>query len=464
MVFADLLFIYIFLPLFAIFYYKFNKNIVLCIFSIIFYAFGEPIYILLLLFSVFVNFIIGKNIYYRQNNKKLFLIIGIVFNVSIIFIFKYLNLLTSILFSLNIMSFKTEILLPIGISFFTFQSITYIVDVYRGDNKCQDNYMDLLLYISMFPQLIAGPIVRYKTIAEEINYRKVQLEDFLDGAYRFIFGLGKKVIIANQLSVISTELLDSNLESLSKFGAILGIFCFVLQLYFDFSAYSDMAIGMGRCLGFHFEENFNYPLISKSMTEFWRRWHISLGTFFRDYVYIPLGGNRRHQYLNIFIVWLLTGIWHGANVNFIIWGLFLFFVIALEKLFLTKVLDKIPSFISHIYIIIITMISFSIFYFTDTGRLVSFFNIFISDREFFDIISTNLLYSNIFLIIFATLLSTPALKYLLVFIMNFDNNTINNIIIRYSNYFVLFFSIIVLIVSTLLLVGDTINPFLYTRF
>ena len=335
MVFADLLFIYIFLPLFAIFYYKFNKNIVLCIFSIIFYAFGEPIYILLLLFSVFVNFIIGKNIYYRQNNKKLFLIIGIVFNVSIIFIFKYLNLLTSILFSLNIMSFKTEILLPIGISFFTFQSITYIVDVYRGDNKCQDNYMDLLLYISMFPQLIAGPIVRYKTIAEEINYRKVQLEDFLDGAYRFIFGLGKKVIIANQLSVISTELLDSNLESLSKFGAILGIFCFVLQLYFDFSAYSDMAIGMGRCLGFHFEENFNYPLISKSMTEFWRRWHISLGTFFRDYVYIPLGGNRRHQYLNIFIVWLLTGIWHGANINFIIWGLFLFFVIALEKLFLT---------------------------------------------------------------------------------------------------------------------------------
>ena len=221
---------------------------------------------------------------------------------------------------------------------------------------------------------------------------------------------------------------------------------------------------MGRCLGFHFEENFNYPLISKSMTEFWRRWHISLGTFFRDYVYIPLGGNRRHQYLNIFIVWLLTGIWHGANVNFIIWGLFLFFVIALEKIFLTKVLDKIPSFISHIYIIIITMISFSIFYFTDTGRLVSFFNIFISDREFFDIISTNLLYSNIFLIIFATLLSTPALKYLLVFIMNFDNNTINNIIIRYSNYFVLFFSILVLIVSTLLLVGDTINPFLYTRF
>lgn len=461
MVFANLFFLYVFLPLFALLYFKFNKNIVLCIFSLLFYAFGEPIYVLLLILSVFVNYKIGIRIdkCIRLKNKKKVLILGLFFNILLIFIFKYLNLFTEILFSIKIINFKTNILLPIGISFFTFQSITYIVDVYRKDTKPQYTFYKLLLYISMFPQLIAGPIVRYKTISDEIEYRKVSIDDFLSGVYRFIEGLGKKVIIANQLSIISTQMLDGDLIIQTKLGAALGIIAFVLQLYFDFSGYSDMAIGMGKCMGFHFDENFNYPFISKSITEFWRRWHISLGTFFRDYVYIPLGGNKSHQFVNILVVWLLTGIWHGANINFIIWGVYLASVIIIEKYVLKHISNNIPALLKHLYMILLTLIGFSIFYFVDINRLRDFFRIFVSNNQIYDATFESVMLNNIYLIIISVILSTPLLKSIdgLALLKNENIYIIKRIII-------LLFHILILIVSTILLIGNTNNPFLYTRF
>lgn len=461
MVFANLFFLYVFLPLFALSYIKFNKNITLCIFSLIFYSFGEPVYVFLLIFSVLVNFNVGLKIdkCVRTKNKKKFLIMGLIFNILLIFIFKYLNFFTEILFSIRLINFKTNILLPIGISFYTFQSITYIVDVYRKDTKAQNSFYKLLLYISMFPQLIAGPIVRYKTINNEIDNREFSSEDFLNGIYRFIEGLGKKVIIANQLSIVSSQMLDGDLLIQTKFGAAFGILAFILQLYFDFSGYSDMAIGMGRCIGFHFEENFNYPFISKNITEFWRRWHISLGTFFRDYVYIPLGGNKKHQFFNILIVWILTGMWHGASMNFIVWGLYLATIIIIEKYIFKYIFQYIPDIIKHIYMIVFTTIGFSIFYFDDFNRLCSFFNIFISKNILYDVAFESVFINNIFLLTFSIILSTPIIKYL-----NNKLDDTNEKIFLFKRSILLVIHIMILVISTILLIGNTNNPFLYTRF
>ena len=462
MVFANLFFLYVFLPLFALLYLKFDKNITLCIFSVIFYSFGEPVYVLLLLLSVLVNYYIGLQIdkCLRTKNKKKFLILGLIFNILLIAIFKYLNLFTDILNYFGLISFKTSIALPIGISFYTFQSITYIVDVYRGDTKAQNSFKNLLLYISMFPQLIAGPIVRYKTINNQIESRYTTIDDFVNGAYRFIQGLGKKVIIANQLSIVSTQLLDGDLVILSKLGAFVGILTFVLQLYFDFSGYSDMAIGMGRCMGFHFEENFNFPFISKSITEFWRRWHISLGTFFRDYVYIPLGGNKKHQFINIIVVWLLTGIWHGANINFVLWGVFLATFIIIEK-YLFKYISKfIPNIIKHIYMIIITLAGFSIFYYVDINRLTSFYRVFVSNNSIYDVATISIILNNIYLIIISMIISTPIIHYIDNKYLSFNNDRM----ILVKRTLILIYHIAILIISTILLIGNTNNPFLYTRF
>ena len=462
MVFANLFFLYVFLPLFALLYLKFDKNITLCIFSVIFYSFGEPVYVLLLLLSVLVNYYIGLQIdkCLRTKNKKKFLILGLIFNILLIAIFKYLNLFTDILNYFGLISFKTSIALPIGISFYTFQSITYIVDVYRGDTKAQNSFKNLLLYISMFPQLIAGPIVRYKTINNQIESRYTTIDDFVNGAYRFIQGLGKKVIIANQLSIVSTQLLDGDLVILSKLGAFVGILTFVLQLYFDFSGYSDMAIGMGRCMGFHFEENFNFPFISKSITEFWRRWHISLGTFFRDYVYIPLGGNKKHQFINIIVVWLLTGIWHGANINFVLWGVFLAAFIIIEK-YLFKYISKfIPNIIKHIYMIIITLAGFSIFYYVDINRLTSFYRVFVSNNSIYDVATISIILNNIYLIIISMIISTPIIHYIDNKYLSFNNDRM----ILVKRMLILIYHIAILIISTILLIGNTNNPFLYTRF
>ena len=304
MVFSDLFFLFAFIPAFAICYLLAGlwrgglgaRNIILVIFSLIFYAWGEPVYVLLMLFSVLLNYLSGLAIGKTQGTgRRWALIMGLVCNLLILGTFKYLGFFVQTLASIGISVSAPTIALPIGISFYTFQSISYLIDVYRNESPVQKRFRDLLLYISMFPQLIAGPIVRYGTIAHEIHNRQVTANDLADGIYRFLRGLGKKVILANQLSELSSQFLVNELNDLTTTGAWLGIVAFTLQIYFDFSGYSDMAIGLGRCLGFHFNENFRHPYCCNSITDFWRRWHISLGSFFRDYVYIPMGGNRSHQ-------------------------------------------------------------------------------------------------------------------------------------------------------------------------
>ena len=339
MVFADLFFLFAFLPAFAICYLiaglaKGNtlKNGVLVLFSLIFYAWGEPVYVVLLVLCALLNWLFGRGIDRKGRGRTFWLVVGLIGNLAILGTFKYLGFFADLLGRFGVSLQVPEIALPIGISFYTFQSISYLVDVYRRESPAQRRFWDLLLYISMFPQLIAGPIVRYGTIAKEIHTRKVRWEDFSEGGFRFLVGLGKKVILANQLSEVADQFLAGNLAELSTAGAWVGLLAFTLQIYFDFSGYSDMAIGIGRCLGFHFRENFDHPYCCNSITDFWRRWHISLGSFFRDYLYIPLGGNRHHQFLNILIVWFLTGLWHGASWNFVIWGAYHGFFLVLERL------------------------------------------------------------------------------------------------------------------------------------
>lgn len=399
MVFSDLFFIYVFLPAAAICYALGRcgdhsrmrrlreygqprircecpySNAVLIIFSLIFYAWGEPIYVALMIVSVFMNYVVGVFIDGGRHKSKSALIVGLILNIGIIAVFKYADFLAETLNAVGVPMPKPGIALPIGISFFTFQSISYIIDVYRGQVRAQKDFFSLLLYISMFPQLIAGPIVRYSTISAEINRRSISMHDLAEGSFRFLVGLGKKVILANQLGELSAAFLDGDFASLSTGGAWIGILAYTMQIYFDFSGYSDMAIGMGRCMGFHFDENFNYPYVTRTITEFWRRWHISLGSFFRDYVYIPMGGNRRHQPLNILVVWFLTGLWHGASWNFVLWGLYFGAIIMLEKYTIVKIQDRIPGFILHIYSLFIIVFGWVIFYFTDITRMGGFIGI-----------------------------------------------------------------------------------------
>ena len=360
MVFSDLFFLFVFLPSFFLIYIaawgvdKMRaqnltssecvsrttwRNAALIVFSLLFYAWGEPIYVFLMLGSVAVNYVAGLLIDRSHRHRRLALAAGLCCNVAILGTFKYADFIASSLSGIGVPVPAPHIALPIGISFYTFQSISYLIDVYRRQAPVQKKFGGLLLYISMFPQLIAGPIVRYDLVAREINDRHVTAADLREGVFRFLIGLGKKVILANQFSEIAGQFLDGPMKELSTTGAWLGILAFTFQIFFDFSGYSDMAIGLGRCLGFHFAENFRHPYCCRSITEFWRRWHISLGSFFRDYVYIPMGGNRRHQALNILAVWFLTGLWHGASWNFVLWGLYFGIIVTLEKYTLLRVAD-----------------------------------------------------------------------------------------------------------------------------
>lgn len=337
MVFSSAEFLFLFLPLVFIFYYfplatgRKWKNAVLLVFSIGFYAWGEPFFVFLMLFSIFINWLVGLQIGKATDKKKKWLTVAVAFDVLLLGIFKYASF-----FSRNLALLTgndrliVQIALPIGISFFTFQLMSYLFDVYYGRSAPQKNPWNLALYISLFPQLIAGPIVRYRQIEHEISDRQESFSDFTEGMRRFIYGLGKKVLLANFLAQIADNIFDY-LQHPSVMTAWLGAIAYTLQIYFDFSGYSDMAIGLGRMFGFHFLENFNYPYTANSVTDFWRRWHISLSAWFRDYVYIPLGGNRAHQFRNLFVVWLLTGIWHGANWTFVLWGLIYFAVLWAEK-------------------------------------------------------------------------------------------------------------------------------------
>ena len=367
MLFSSLIFIFLFLPLVLLAYFispKFIKNYVLLFFSLIFYAWGEPKFVIAMLLSIILNYffalLIARN-NKNRNLKKSFLILSVIFNLGLMFIFKYLNFTISninTLFGMEIFA-QTHILLPIGISFFTFQAMSYVIDVYRGNVKVQKNLFYVAMYISLFPQLIAGPIVRYSTIEKQITTRTVTLEDFSEGVRRFVVGLSKKVLLANTLAIVADNVFSMDPGSLSLLLAWTGAIAYTFQIFFDFSGYSDMAIGLGLMFGFHFLENFNFPYTARSITDFWRRWHISLSSWFRDYVYFPLGGSRVNSrgrlVFNLFIVWFLTGVWHGASWNFIVWGLFYFVLLTIEKL--TGIPDRLNSVIATLAYRSVTLVS-----------------------------------------------------------------------------------------------------------
>ena len=481
MVFSDLFFLFVFLPAFILLYtlggvadkwlsrdrlhpVHYVKNIILVLFSLLFYAWGEPVYVLLMIVTVLVNYLTARWMVSTERYRRTALIVGLTANIGVLGTFKYLGFFGKILSDIGIPVNLPEIGLPIGISFYVFQSISYLVDVYRNDSPVQRRYTDLLLYISMFPQLIAGPIVRYDTIAREINDRRVSAADLADGAFRFMIGLGKKVIIANQLSEIVDQFLANGLDSLSTGGAWIGVVAFTFQIYFDFSGYSDMAIGIGRCLGFHFRENFDHPYCCTTITDFWRRWHISLGSFFRNYVYIPLGGNRRRQFLNILVVWFLTGMWHGASWNFIIWGIYFGLIVFVEKFTILPYQEKIPRVLLHIYSLLLVIVGWGIFYFDDFGRLSVFFNAFVGNTPHAtDFTVESAIFDHFWLWIAAILFCMP--------VRRLASSLPGRILPRHPNWagaLSLTTQIIVssglLLASVALLIGATNNAFLYTRF
>lgn len=379
MVFSSIPFLFFFLPICLVLYYAVPfslKNGILLIFSLLFYAWGEPVYVLLMLAAAAVSFI-GALLMERfgttQGKRRFFFVLTLILNLSALLFFKYTDFAISTVNSLFHMHIPLlDLGLPVGISFFTFQMMSYNIDLYRREVKLERNYLTYLMYVSMFPQLIAGPIVRFSTVSEELHQRKIDWGGFRNGLLRFMQGLFKKVLIANQIGMMWQEIQQLAQLQVSVAEAWLGAAAFTLQLYFDFSAYSDMAIGIGWMLGFHFPENFKYPLSAISVTDFWRRWHISLSTWFRDYVYIPLGGNRggvaRHL-RNILIVWMLTGLWHGAAWNFVLWGLYYGLLLLLEKYVWGKALEKLPVIIRHLYALLIVVVGFVIFSFDDMGAL-----------------------------------------------------------------------------------------------
>nr|WP_318682765.1 MBOAT family protein [uncultured Acetatifactor sp.] len=382
MVFSSILFLFRFLPIFFICYFlvpQRMKNFILLLGSLFFYAWGEPVYILLMLFSTVSDYIHGILIArYAERKAAVFLLTSsVVINLLLLGFFKYADFLIGSVNSLAGTSFPLlNIPLPIGISFYTFQTMSYTIDVYRGEAKVQKNFLDFCVFVTMFPQLIAGPIVKYRQVEEQLHSHRPDLYQISAGIKRFVAGLAKKVLIANNLGVLWTEISAMDYGEISVLTAWLGIGAFAFQIYFDFSGYSDMAIGLGACLGFYFPENFNYPYISASVTEFWRRWHISLSSWFREYVYIPLGGNRKglpRQLLNLLIVWALTGIWHGAEWSFLVWGLWFAFLLILEKLFLARALAAVPKIFGRIYTCLAVLLGWVFFASQSLGQAWGYF-------------------------------------------------------------------------------------------
>lgn len=458
MVFSSLIFLFLFLPTFLLCYFipkkRKTKNIVLLIFSLLFYGYGEPIYVLLMILSIIVNYFIVLWMDKSSKPKK-WLIIDLVFNLGLLFFFKYTNFfLDNInnLFNLNIKFLSIS--LPIGISFYTFQILTYVIDVYKSKVPVQKSIINLGCYISAFPQLIAGPIVRYETVNKELNDRCEDIEGFATGIRGFIIGLFKKCVIANEMAYVADTLFGSSIASLGTIGMIVGGVAFTFQIYFDFSGYSDMAIGLGKMLGFNYLENFNYPYVARTITDFWRRWHISLSTFFRDYVYIPLGGNRckrvRHIF-NLFVVWALTGLWHGASWNFVFWGLFYFILLVLEK-FIFKKIDKLPAFLGHLYTFSLVTFGFIIFYFTDTSTLI-------------EAIKTLFGAHGLGNMMIFTHYQIFKLKTIIIFVLSaFASTPIFKPIFDKKNKFSDIYIIILFIISIISILASSYNPFIYFRF
>ncbi len=419
MVFSSLLFLFYFLPAVLVVYFivpRKAKNIVLLLFSLFFYAWGEPVYILLMLFSICMDYFLGlwlERAKEKPGGAKKVLALAVVLNVALLGFFKYADFFVENFNALTGLSIPAlNIPLPIGISFYTFQAMSYLIDLYRGDVPVQRNIVSFGTYVSLFPQLIAGPIVRMRTVVGELADRRESFDDFSSGVKRFVTGLGKKVLIANTAGAVWSQVSAMELQELPVLTAWIGLLAFTFQIYFDFSGYSDMAIGLGRMFGFHFLENFDYPYISRSITEFWRRWHISLSSWFKEYVYIPLGGNRKgvpKQIRNILIVWLLTGFWHGASWNFVVWGLYFGVLLILEKLFLLRFLEKLPAFFRHVYTMLLVMLGWAIFSFDSLKDGLSYIRALFGGygQLVWDWDGLYLLYTNIALLLIAAVGSTP---------------------------------------------------------
>lgn len=472
MLFSSTTFLYLFLPVVLFFNFivfkksRLLQNIFLLFASLFFYAWGEPTFVLVMIASIIVNWFFGLIISKKRDStgiSRLIIGLDVAFNIGLLFVFKYLSFTGNIINSVFGLHLPIpNIALPIGISFFTFQAMSYVIDVYRQKGEVQTNILYVGLYISFFPQLIAGPIVRYETIADQIKNRKETLNDFFDGFARFVIGLSKKVLLANGFAILSDQSFDAvkNGGTISVMFAWLGAIGYTLQIFFDFSGYSDMAIGLGRMFGFHFLENFDYPYISTSITEFWRRWHISLGTWFRDYLYFPLGGSRcskGRNILNLFVVWFLTGLWHGANFTFIVWGLLFFVLLVIEKMTgLHKKKGKILNVIKWFYTILFVVIGWVIF------RAESIGDAFVYIRSMFGLMGnvfsdgrfTGWFTQNVILLIFGLLLSTPLFRFL-------SEKTKNSHVIGFVKVGGLI-SLFVLSVASL--VSNSYNPFIYFNF
>ncbi len=457
MVFSSLTFLFVFLPIFLVCYFAFKnvkiRNFILLVFSIFFYAWGEPFYVILIIFSILINYYLTKVM--DKTHSKKWLITIVIINILLLMSFKYTNLFITTLNDIfNISISNLNISLPIGISFYTFQALSYVIDVYRKKVKVQNNIFYLACYIVAFPQLIAGPIVRYETIEGELNNRKISLTMFASGIRRFIIGLSKKVLIANNVAFIADQIFNQSASSYGFIGVLIGVISYTLQIYFDFSGYSDMAIGLGKMLGFNYDENFNLPYIATSITDFWRRWHISLSTFFRDYVYIPLGGNKVKVFKhirNILIVWALTGFWHGASWNFVLWGLYYAMFLIIEKYFLSKILDKSPKIINHIYTLLIVIIGWLIFRATTAVEL----------KETFKALFGFYGFGNISILKINGVLSLNSFIFITIGIIC-SSSIMQKI--KQNNLFIDIIMIILFVLCIIYILVGSYNPFIYFRF
>ena len=466
MVFSSTIFLCVYLPLVLLGYYicpKKGRNLFLLIVSLVFYAWGEPKYVFLMIFSILVNYIFGRLMDKnrgRQKRMKLMLVLSVVIDIGLLSVFKYTDFVITNVNAIFGSSFDLlNIALPIGISFYTFQAMSYTIDVYRDDVRVQKNLIDFGMYITMFPQLIAGPIVRYADVQDQLAERSVTTADFSEGVMRFVVGLGKKVLLANQMGAVWSEIYALG-GDVSALMAWTGAIAYTFQIYFDFSGYSDMAIGLGRMFGFKFPENFRYPYQSVSITDFWRRWHITLSTWFKEYLYIPLGGNRRglaRQALNLLIVWSLTGFWHGAGWNFVMWGLYYFVILFIEKLFLLKALDKLPKFFRHVYALVLIIIGWVIFASDDVSVLLPYLGSMFGANGAIGGMDVYTLLTKAVLLIICCIASTELPKKLFLSAAGAMNEkaafTLKSVLM-----------IALLALSMILLIGDSYNPFLYFRF
>lgn len=466
MVFSSTIFLCVYLPLVLLGYYicpKKGRNLFLLIVSLVFYAWGEPKYVFLMIFSILVNYIFGRLMDKHRENKKrlkLMLVLSVVIDIGLLSVFKYTDFIITNVNAIFGANFDLlNIALPIGISFYTFQAMSYTIDVYRDDVRVQKNLIDFGMYITMFPQLIAGPIVRYADVQDQLAERSVTTADFSEGIMRFVVGLGKKVLLANQMGAVWSDIYALG-GDVSALMAWTGAIAYTFQIYFDFSGYSDMAIGLGRMFGFKFPENFRYPYQSVSITDFWRRWHITLSTWFKEYLYIPLGGNRRglaRQALNLLIVWSLTGFWHGAGWNFVMWGLYYFVILFIEKLFLLKALDKLPKFFRHVYALVLIIIGWVIFASDDVSVLLPYLGSMFGANGAIGGMDVYTLLTKAVLLIICCIASTELPKKLFLSAAGAMNEkaafTLKSVL-----------TIALLAMSMILLIGDSYNPFLYFRF